>query len=88
MLTRVQRRFLTKIAKAVMGFAVLGVCMVAAYMLLRTLDLEHGDASIGAALIVIILGMIGSGLKMVWEQSCYEIERETQRVDDALKGRL
>lgn len=88
MLTRVQRRFLSKITKAVMGFVVLAAGMVAAYFLLKTLGLEHGDASIGAALIVIILGMIGSGLKMMWEQCCYEIERETQRVEDALKGKI
>ena len=88
MLTRVQRRFLSKINKAFIGLVLIAVSMSIGYFGLITLGFNHEQSVSGAMAGVLILGLIASGIKMAWEQSKYEIERETQRVEDALKGKL
>ena len=88
-LNRVQRRFLSLLAKGT-SIAVGSAAVTAAVyaVLVQYLGLEHKDALGLSMLCIAMITLVTWGVRMLWDRAEWEVYQETRQVEDALKGRL
>jgi len=87
-LNRVQRRFLSLLAKgtgiAVGSAAVTGTIY---FMLVQYLGLDHKDALGLSMLCIALVTLMTWGIRMVWDRAEWEVYQETRQIEDALRGK-
>ena len=87
-MTRVQSKFLEKVVKGASVFVGTALLVYGFYLMFLYLGYDNEQAS-GLAFITTIGGsIIYLAVGMAWQQAKYEVEEETRRVEQALKGKL
>lgn len=85
-MTRVQRKFLQKIRAGLAVFSAVIAFTAGVIFLYRFFGFDAEAASSLGLLTVMVVSIGGFFLESAWRQSKREVEEETRKVEEALRG--